>query len=349
MKVAWLTARCFGSDLCDTTQSELAKGLAKKGIELTVYSPGELLSEDFNHVSIKRSRIKGLQTISVIRGITNHLSNINTMDCVLVDWKLSRILSKLTPRWVLIDRGPPADNNLMSKFQWRSWKRGWKMAEKGCVVSAQHQQFVEDRVEQQGRKITVLPACVDTSLFNILERRGPIRLVYHGRMDRHRGIDTVLRLFKSLENKNGEFELYLHGKGPMYEKIRSQAIDNVTVTGRLERAEVAKRLATYDIGLLPMPPRTIWKLASPLKRAEYLGSGLCVLGIDHEGHRLPDRSPATFMKLYPQSEFLEQAQAWLSGLKRQALTKEQRESRKYAEQRLQWSQSVDALFEIIRE
>ena len=189
---------------------------------------------------------------------------------------------------------------------------------KGVCVSAQHQQFVEDRVEQQERRITVLPACVDTSLFNILERRGPIRLVYHGRMDRHRGIDTVLRLFKSLENKNGEFELYLHGKGPMYEKIRSQAIDNVTVTGRLERAEVAERLATYDIGLLPMPPRTIWKLASPLKRAEYLGSGLCVLGIDHEGHRLPDRSPATFMKLYPQSEFLEQAQAWLSGLKRQA-------------------------------
>ena len=132
----------------------------------------------------------------------------------------------------------------------------------------------------------------------------------------------------------------------MYEKIRSQAIDNVTVTGRLERAEVAERLATYDIGLLPMPPRTIWKLASPLKRAEYLGSGLCVLGIDHEGHRLPDRSPATFMKLYPQSEFLEQAQAWLSGLKRQALTKEQRESRKYAEQRLQWSQSVDALLRL---
>ena len=82
MKVAWLTARCFGSDLCDTTQSELAKGLAKKGIELTVYSPGELISDDFNHVSIKRSMIKGLQTISVIRGITNHLSNINTMDCV---------------------------------------------------------------------------------------------------------------------------------------------------------------------------------------------------------------------------------------------------------------------------
>ena len=60
----------------------------------------------------------------------------------------------------------------MSKFQWRHGNVDGKWQKRG-VWYLLNVSNLSKIAEQQERRITVMPACVDTSLFNILERRGP--------------------------------------------------------------------------------------------------------------------------------------------------------------------------------
>ena len=347
MNVTWLTARCFGEDLCATTQIELSLGLVKQGVNLTVYSPGVFPAPDINHISIPRSRTKGRQSASIVKNLTPFLDTINQADCVLMDWKLSALIPKITTKLVLMDRGPPADRGLLSMLQMRVWKRGWKSVKWGCVVSEQHKKFVNSLIPKKSRTIAVLPAGVNTQLFQKSARRGPIRLVYHGRMDSHRGIRRVLQLFTSLDQSSHGFELYFHGKGDMIDEIGKMNLKHVKVTGHLEQTDLASRLTNYDIGLLPMPSSKIWKLASPLKRSEYLGAGLLILGIHHEGHQIEGHDSQYFCKLFPEDEFLHHAKEWLESLQREDVDSLQEKARSYAVQHLDWNHSVKRLLDII--
>jgi len=347
MNVTWLTARCFGEDLCATTQIELSLGLVKQGVNLTVYSPGVLPVSEIKHVSIPRSKTRGRQSASIVKNLRPFLGTINQSDCVLIDWKLSGLIPKITTKLVLMDRGPPADRGLLSKLQMRAWKRGWKSVEWGCVVSEQHKKFVNSLSPKKSRKIAVLPAGVNTQLFQKSTRKGAIRLVYHGRIDSHRGIRQMLQLFRSLDQSSQRFELYFHGKGDMIDEIGKMNLKHVKITGYLEQADLARRLTNYDIGILPMPSSRIWKLASPLKRSEYLGSGLLILGIRHEGHQIEGHDSQYFCKLYPEEEFLYRAKEWLESIKREEIDHLQEKARSYAVQHLDWNHSVERLFAMI--
>jgi len=348
MDVAWLTARCFGKDLCATTQIELSLGLVKRGVNLTVYSPGKFPTSDVRHVSISRSKTKGRQSASIVRNLKPHLAKINQSDCVLLDWKLSSLIPKITTKLVLIDRGPPADRGLLSVLQKRAWRRGWKKVNRGCVVSEQHKKFVNSTIPNESRTIAILPAGVNTQLFQKSTRQGPIRLVYQGRIDSHRGIKRTIQLFNSLNQEPSHgFELYFHGKGNMVDEIKKMNLNHVKVTGNLEQAVLASRLTNYDIGLLPMPGSKIWTMASPLKRSEYLGAGLLVLGIEHEGHQINERDADNFCKLYTEKEFLHRAKEWLETLQREDIDLLQEKARAYAVKHLDWNHSVERLFEIM--
>ena len=96
-----------------------------------------------------------------------------------------------------------------------------------------------------------------------------------------------------------------------------------------------------------MPSSRIWKLASPLKRSEYLGSGLLILGIRHEGHQIEGHDSQYFCKLYPEEEFLYRAKEWLESIKREEIDHLQEKARSYAVQHLDWNHSVERLFAMI--
>ena len=347
MNVTWLTARCFGEDLCATTQIELSLGLVKQGVNLTVYSPGVFPDTNVNHIPIQRSKIRGRQSASLVKKLRPFLDTINKSDCVLLDWKLSALIPKIKTKLVLIDRGPPADRGLLSMLQMRVWKRGWKSVKWGCVVSEQHKKFVDSMIPNISRTIAVLPAGVNTQLFKKSTRKGPIRLVYHGRVDSHRGIQRVVQLFTSLDQSSPGFELYIHGKGDMIDEIMKMNLRHVNITGHLEQKDLARRLTNYDIGILPMPQSKIWKLASPLKRSEYLGAGLLILGIHHEGHLIKGEDSQFFCKLFHEDEFLHHAKEWLESLQRDELDALQEKARSYAVQMLDWDHSVEQLLSII--
>ena len=186
MNIVWLSSRVMGSDLCSTTQIQLANGLVAKGHSVDFYSPGKSVANSFKHHSIERSSSRGFQARSVVKKLHEHLDEINSADVVLIDWPIFSIAKKVKPQVVLIDRGPPADNGILAMLQWRPWRKAWSKANKGTTVSSAHRKFVTDKTKFAGKSIQVIPAGVDLELFQPGKKDGPIKLAYHGRVDVHR-------------------------------------------------------------------------------------------------------------------------------------------------------------------
>ena len=94
-----------------------------------------------------------------------------------------------------------------------------------------------------------------------------------------------------------------------------------------------------------MPDKRIWRLASPLKRGEYLASGMIVLGINHTGHQM-DKSD-NWLELFDENKFVQSSVEFISNLDLEHLRESQKNARKYAESNLDWSYSVAILEDIL--
>ena len=345
MNIVWLSSRVLGSDLCSTTQIQLANGLVSKGHTVDFYSPGKSVANTFNHHSIERSSRRGFQARSIVKNLQEHLDEINSADAVLIDWPIFSIANKIKPNVVLIDRGPPADNGILAKLQWRPWRNAWMKANKGTTVSAAHSRFVIEETKSAEKSIQVITAGVDLGLFQAGKKDGPIKLAYHGRVDVHRGVMSLPMILAGLHSQGVEATLHIHGTGDAVQRLKSMDLEGLEVTDALPQEDLAAKLATYDVGLLPMPEHKVWSLASPLKRSEYLACGMVVCGIDHAGHQV--EASGDWLQLYTQKDFITSTVSWIKSLDRGSLSGLQAESRKFAEENLSWSHSVDALESII--
>ena len=345
MKIAWVSSRVLGSDLCSTSQIQLANGLANKGYDVTFYSPGHSLGNEFKHVPVKRSNVRGFQARSVAKEMLKKSEELNLADVVLIDWTLGEIASHISKPMIVMDRSPPADPGILAKLQWRVWKNTWSNAIRGTTVSQAHREFVVEHTGMPSASIGVLPAGVDLELFQSGSKNDTLRLVYHGRVDVKRGILSLPMILAGLQEAGVDASLHIHGEGDAVERLRKIGMDGMEVTNSLPQNDIAQLLSTYDVGFLPMPSDKIWNLASPLKRSEYLASGLVVCGIDHTGHRI--KNAGEWLQLSNQRDFIRHTVDWLRNLKRDELTILQNDARTYAEENLSWSHSVDALESII--
>ena len=345
MKIVWLSSRVLGSDLCSTTQIQLANGLVEKGHSVEFYSPGKSIDNQFTHHHVSRSKRRGFQARSVAKNLGKRIDEFQNADVVLIDWPIYSIAKKIKAPVILIDRGPPADKGILAKLQWRPWIKAWEKSSKGTTVSTAHRQFVSDYAHAPKTSIAIIPAGVNLELFKNREKEGPIKLAYHGRVDVHRGVMSLPMILAGLHSQGVEAELYIHGNGNAIGRLQNIEMEGLHVTQAMSQEELAEKLATYDIGLLPMPENKIWNLASPLKRSEYLASGMVVCGIDHAGHQIPDSGD--WLQLCTQKDFITSTVSWIRSLDRNSLGKMQSECRSFAEENLSWSHSVDALEEII--
>jgi glycosyltransferase involved in cell wall biosynthesis len=345
MKITWLSSRVLGTDLCSTTQINLANGLSNRGHKVVLYSPGRCREEQFRHVAIFRSSIKGLQARSVVKNLKTYINEIEKSDVILLDWTLGALINKFSSPVILMDRSPPADRGILAKLQWHRWKKSWGKAVRGTTVSTAHRKFVMDATGMPSASIRILQAGVDIEKFFQGEKDNPIRMVYHGRVDNSRNVMLLPRILEGLQQKGIDATLHIHGIGDAINRLKNIDLDGLEVTRSIAQNKLVNLLSTYDIGLLPMPVNKVWNLASPLKRSEYLASGLVVCGVDHSGHQLNDSGD--WLQLFEQKSFIKDTVNWIASLDRQLLTAHQKEARAYAEGNLSWSHSIDALESMI--
>ncbi|MAL64678.1 MAG: hypothetical protein CMF94_01105 [Candidatus Marinimicrobia bacterium] len=345
MNISWLSTRKIDTDLCSTTQVELANGLVAKGHVVNFYSPGFASGVAFNHHNIKRSKIMGLQTYSICSKLKSLVDEISQSDIVLIDWQLFSIHTKLATKTIIIDRGPPADRGLLAKLQWPQWKRNWKKAKKGTVVSLEHKKFLVNKCKISSDNIHVIPAGVNLDLFSKSEKKGKLKLLYHGNLDLNRNILELPQILIHLEKAGVDVEMHLIGHGDAFKALSKLNLPNLKLSGPINQRELASMISEFDIGFLPMPNSGVWNIASPLKRSEYSGSGMVIIGIDHAGHRFSEDLDWVF--LFEESKFVSEAVNFCKNIKRKELSILQNKSRTYAERYLSWHQSVDTLNRLI--
>lgn len=304
MRLLWITHRKF-DDFCATTPVALSTGLVQNGFDLTIVNPDDEGGHDafpWSHISVKQSSIKGFQGSSFSKQVKKLLPFISSNhEVALVDWQVGsaviKLLSKHGLRVYLIDRSPPADEGIFARLQWKVWKKSWRLVntafiERGFVVSSKHAEFVSTLLKIQSEHIGILPAGISTTKIRKRSSKRedePWRFVYHGRLDKHRGILEFMNTIAELNTLGLHCIFTAIGEGTAVDEIRRRTKSEpemLKYKPSMKHEEIFEELSKHHIGVLPMPDTKVWKLASPLKRGEYLASGLIVVGLDHDGHRM---------------------------------------------------------------
>jgi len=365
MKLLWITHRKF-SDFCATTPLALANGLVELEFDLTIINPDQDDSHKdsvWKHIGLETNAVRGFQSRSFSKKVLTHLESIELeYDAYIMDWqvgtKVGRLLSQQNRPCFLMDRSPPADLGILAKMQWRDWKGAWKLVKKGLftsgfVVSNAHLRFVIQSTNIPATNISVLEAGVVTSDDAIPLSRDDDdvwKFVYHGRLDKHRGILEFMKHIVAWNNVGIACHLTLIGEGPAVSEIKKTHAKNpafFTLKGRMHHHEVLEELKEHHIGILPMPATKVWKLASPLKRGEYLASGLMVVGLDHQGHRFDD-GVGSWMQLHKAPILRTKISSFLNSLSNEEFSDYSQSAIEFAREQLPWSRSIEILADCIR-
>ena len=349
--------------MCFTSQLELASGLIKNGYSVQFINKDEAnshLDYGWNHVSIEYTDVAGLKSSSLGKNMAKWLSRQTISDATVavVDWRLiAKLHGHLTKKkipWILLDRSPPADRGILVKLQWPVWRKAWKLVDKspnscGTVVSPGHQKFTMDKNQISSSKLFQIPAGVNLGKFSRTNITGELRLIYHGRLDKHRGVLALPMLVRKAITAGLDISLKLIGEGDCFSELQNIAtdFDEITVFPPMSTKEVAYHLKNSTVGILPMPEIEMWAISSPLKRSEYCASGLLIFGIDHNGHRFENHQ-SPWMKLVPQYDFHDAGIKWLSQLNETKISELSKQSRQYAEKNLSWDMSVNSLINAIQ-
>lgn len=171
------------------------------------------------------------------------------------------------------------------------WLAKW--TERYCWTQADYvlpvTQVLADKVIAVGAsvdKITVIPNGINQERFgtaidssDVVARyqlQNKLVLGFTGFVrDWHR-LDKVVQAIA--DNQSANWHLLLVGDGPVRAEIESQAqalgiSDRVSITGIIDRNEVARYVATFDIALQP----DVVAYASPLKLFEYMALGKAII------------------------------------------------------------------------
>jgi len=114
----------------------------------------------------------------------------------------------------------------------------------------------------------------------------PLRVVYLGLMEKHRGIGCVLDAAALLHRTGVAYHLDVVGDGRDYSRFREYATElglpaeRVTFHGRLPHAEAIQVVTRAHVGLVPHEARESWNTTIPNKLFDYMAGGLAVVSSD---------------------------------------------------------------------
>ena len=163
----------------------------------------------------------------------------------------------------------------------------------------------------------VLHNGVDSILFSKFTnmKKNENQVIYVGnllRFGKKRGLDFIIEAFSTF-NELKNFNLQIIG-GPEKEASRLRELTkeskykNITVTGRLDKEETAKKIMESSIGVMINSDESLHskEFTSPLKYFEYLFAKLNIIAVDFPAHRiLPYSENISFFKNGDHEEFID--------------------------------------------
>jgi glycosyltransferase involved in cell wall biosynthesis len=168
--------------------------------------------------------------------------------------------------------------------------RAFTGADAICCVSDEVADYVISRGAPRG-KVRVVPNAVDQARFRpdvpakTLPVPGDRTIVgFSGSLKPWHGLDLLLPAFARLLQNGNHVHLLLIGDGPLRQWIEGFAegagvSEHVTITGWVDHEELPAWLTAVDIAVAPYPDADDFYF-SPLKLAEYMAAGRCIVASD---------------------------------------------------------------------
>jgi len=105
---------------------------------------------------------------------------------------------------------------------------------------------------------------------SVYTAQSKISFLFSGTLSKHKGIDVVIKAFKSLKNKS--FELNIYGDGPLRDFVNSEVkdSDNIHYHGKYSKEDTKKLIQTNDVVLVP----STWYENNPIILQEMIAANL---------------------------------------------------------------------------
>tara|TARA_Y100000768_G_scaffold381565_1_gene360452 strand:- start:1337 stop:2482 length:1146 start_codon:yes stop_codon:yes gene_type:complete len=173
-------------------------------------------------------------------------------------------------------------------------------------------------INKKNKKLMVLHNGVDTKIFKKKTSTNKKTIIFSGgfsRFNQDRNFDFLINVFKS--NELSEYKLKIIGGNDeevqkLKNKVKNFNIQNIEISNRISRINLAKNLKEFEFGLLLNSNKNMHsvKYTSPLKFFEFLSSGLKVLAVDFPAHReLPHQENIFYFNENNKNEFIEAIKA----------------------------------------
>lgn len=113
------------------------------------------------------------------------------------------------------------------------------------------------------------------------------KIIYHGTINKNRGIDNVIKALHLL--RDHDIELLLVGSGGGVEQLRKLSAQlkldsRINFYPPVPYTEIPRYICHADAGILPFPACPGWNTSSPIKLFEYLSCGKPVIATKIQAH-----------------------------------------------------------------
>ncbi|QOR94577.1 glycosyltransferase [Thermosphaera chiliense] len=204
------------------------------------------------------------------------------------------------------------------------------------------------------RKFVVIPSPLGDEFvkFSISENINEIRpklglqslinkkiLLYHGSLDKERGIMQIIKLFYESFKENSEIVLLLAGTGTaenlIREFIKQNRVNNIIILPPVPFEQVPILVSSCDVGLVILPDHPWWRYQCPTKLVEYLALGKPVIASDLPGIRwVAGKCPLVmYIKSLKKKEFEEAVSKALILIREPSFNLEKLYAQKYVQRR----------------
>ena len=150
------------------------------------------------------------------------------------------------------------------------------------VSNIDTQKIINNEYSVKLEKISVIPNGVDLSLFNIINRKNPNKIVFAGAMYYHRGLDVLLEAIPKVIKRIPDAKFVLLGSGTEMNKLKKIVSENkleksVEFKGWIKREEIPKNISDASIGIGPLRLTDVTSRALPIKVLEYMAVSLPII------------------------------------------------------------------------
>jgi len=190
----------------------------------------------------------------------------------------------------------PVDHNFFKRqlhnfFFRRSVKTAARLFDGISYITGEMRDYCTRKFHLPGHRSSVWSSGVDFEHFKPLprpEEHSNFRLMYHGKVDVHRGIHHIIKAMALLDRM--DIELYLLGALDEMAELKKLA-KRLKLTGRVffhptvPYQDVPAWINRMDAGILPFPHWPPWNTCSPIKLFEYLACGKPVVATSIPAHK----------------------------------------------------------------